>query len=406
MRLPLRRSGASRHRSWACPWTGRSGRPRPVFLEGVRTGKGGWIVTPNLDILRQFTADLAKPRARPGRQPSGCGWPADRLGLPACRNTGAGEGSRQRPRSQPAGGRRPRRGTRLSARRKSRRGRGRRSPAPDESGASELAHTAPRFDSRTTRQSWTGSSSTSGAPADSGPGRPWLSEAGAADPDASARVPRGLVRRRRNLAQLSGRGPVPCADRVATPGSRVDAPPFARTSSPLWALCGAGPPLQPQAVRLGAGHRLLAGPEHPAIETRRTATSRPTMTWSSSSAGTSWDGIWQSERHVAMHLAERHPVLWVDPQISHLSPMRNPAASEALHGPACAGGPEHHPAHPGHGPRCDPAPSARSRRPPGASRGTPSRRGDRRERSHHPRLLAQRHARCRSIGAERLLRDR
>ena len=25
------------------------------FLEGVRTGKGGWIVTPNLDILRQFT---------------------------------------------------------------------------------------------------------------------------------------------------------------------------------------------------------------------------------------------------------------------------------------------------------------------------------------------------------------
>jgi N-acetylglucosaminyldiphosphoundecaprenol N-acetyl-beta-D-mannosaminyltransferase len=26
-----------------------------VFLEGVREGKGGWIVTPNLDILRQFT---------------------------------------------------------------------------------------------------------------------------------------------------------------------------------------------------------------------------------------------------------------------------------------------------------------------------------------------------------------
>jgi N-acetylglucosaminyldiphosphoundecaprenol N-acetyl-beta-D-mannosaminyltransferase len=30
-----------------------------VFLEGVRTGQGGWIVTPNLDILRQFTADVA-----------------------------------------------------------------------------------------------------------------------------------------------------------------------------------------------------------------------------------------------------------------------------------------------------------------------------------------------------------
>lgn len=28
-----------------------------LFLEGVRAGRGGWIVTPNLDILRQFTAD-------------------------------------------------------------------------------------------------------------------------------------------------------------------------------------------------------------------------------------------------------------------------------------------------------------------------------------------------------------
>jgi N-acetylglucosaminyldiphosphoundecaprenol N-acetyl-beta-D-mannosaminyltransferase len=28
-----------------------------VFLEGARGGTGGWIVTPNLDILRQFTAD-------------------------------------------------------------------------------------------------------------------------------------------------------------------------------------------------------------------------------------------------------------------------------------------------------------------------------------------------------------
>ena len=28
-----------------------------VFLEGVRSGQGGWIVTPNLDILRQFTAN-------------------------------------------------------------------------------------------------------------------------------------------------------------------------------------------------------------------------------------------------------------------------------------------------------------------------------------------------------------
>ena len=47
-------------------------------------------------------------------------------------------------------------------------------------------------------------------------------------------------------------------------------------------------------------------------------------------AGTSWDGIWQSERHVAMHLAKSHSVLWVDPQISRLSPMRNPVAGQAL----------------------------------------------------------------------------
>ena len=28
-----------------------------AFQEGVRSGRGGWIVTPNLDILRQFTTD-------------------------------------------------------------------------------------------------------------------------------------------------------------------------------------------------------------------------------------------------------------------------------------------------------------------------------------------------------------
>ena len=33
-----------------------------------------------------------------------------------------------------------------------------------------------------------------------------------------------------------------------------------------------------------------------------------------------------------MHLAERQPVLWVDPQISHLSPLRNPTATRALRG--------------------------------------------------------------------------
>lgn len=48
-------------------------------------------------------------------------------------------------------------------------------------------------------------------------------------------------------------------------------------------------------------------------------------------AGTSWDGVWQSERHLAMQLADRGPVLWVDPQISRLSPLRDSSARRALH---------------------------------------------------------------------------
>src|SRR5690242_8511520 len=44
-------------------------------------------------------------------------------------------------------------------------------------------------------------------------------------------------------------------------------------------------------------------------------------------AGTSWDGIWYPERHVAVHLAKRIPVLWVDPPVSLLSPRyRRPSA--------------------------------------------------------------------------------
>lgn len=47
-------------------------------------------------------------------------------------------------------------------------------------------------------------------------------------------------------------------------------------------------------------------------------------------AGTSWDGVWQSERHIALQLARRGPVLWVDPQMSRLSPLRDPSARRAL----------------------------------------------------------------------------
>jgi len=47
-------------------------------------------------------------------------------------------------------------------------------------------------------------------------------------------------------------------------------------------------------------------------------------------AGTSWDGIWMPERHVALQLARRMPVLWVDPAISFLTPLLDPAARGAL----------------------------------------------------------------------------
>jgi teichuronic acid biosynthesis glycosyltransferase TuaH len=50
-------------------------------------------------------------------------------------------------------------------------------------------------------------------------------------------------------------------------------------------------------------------------------------------AGTSWDGIWQSERHIAMQLARRVPVLWVDPPISYLTPLRDRVAVKAVREP-------------------------------------------------------------------------
>lgn len=47
-------------------------------------------------------------------------------------------------------------------------------------------------------------------------------------------------------------------------------------------------------------------------------------------AGTSWDGVWYPERHVAMHLSRRAPVLWVDPQMSCLTPLREPGLARSL----------------------------------------------------------------------------
>jgi teichuronic acid biosynthesis glycosyltransferase TuaH len=45
-------------------------------------------------------------------------------------------------------------------------------------------------------------------------------------------------------------------------------------------------------------------------------------------AGTSWDGIWFPERHIAHHLSQHIPVLWVDPPVSWLT-RRNRAPGSA-----------------------------------------------------------------------------
>ena len=85
-------------------------------------------------------------------------------------------------------------------------------------------------------------------------------------------------------------------------------------------------------------------------------------------AGTSWDGIWQSERQSrctwrnASRCSGRPADLAPEPDAQ--SGGREGAAGR----PPAPGGSEHHPAHPGHGPRCHPALAPRSRRPSGAPR--------------------------------------
>ena len=69
---------------------------------GRRARHGGWIVTPNLDILRQFTISPESRELILAASSSGCGWPADRVGLAAGRDAGAGEGPWQRPRPEHA----------------------------------------------------------------------------------------------------------------------------------------------------------------------------------------------------------------------------------------------------------------------------------------------------------------
>ena len=93
------------------------------FLEGVRANTGGWIITPNLDILRQSTSDSeshALSMAATHRVADGLPivWASRLAGTPL-----PDEGSRQRPRPEHAGGggQSPRQG--LSSRGQSRGGR-------------------------------------------------------------------------------------------------------------------------------------------------------------------------------------------------------------------------------------------------------------------------------------------
>lgn len=50
-------------------------------------------------------------------------------------------------------------------------------------------------------------------------------------------------------------------------------------------------------------------------------------------SGTSWDDTWLSEKHLAVQLSRHAPVLFVDPSLSVLTPLRKPALRDSLRGP-------------------------------------------------------------------------
>jgi teichuronic acid biosynthesis glycosyltransferase TuaH len=49
--------------------------------------------------------------------------------------------------------------------------------------------------------------------------------------------------------------------------------------------------------------------------------------------GNPWDGNRLGQHHLAAHLSERVPVLWVDPQMSYLTPLNDASAARALREP-------------------------------------------------------------------------
>lgn len=50
-------------------------------------------------------------------------------------------------------------------------------------------------------------------------------------------------------------------------------------------------------------------------------------------SSTSWDDTWLSEKHLALHLSRLVPVLFVDPPVSVLTPLRKPALRDSTRGP-------------------------------------------------------------------------
>ena len=50
-------------------------------------------------------------------------------------------------------------------------------------------------------------------------------------------------------------------------------------------------------------------------------------------SSTSWDDTWLSEKHLAIHLSRLAPVLFVDPPVSVLTPLRKPALRSSTTGP-------------------------------------------------------------------------
>lgn len=50
-------------------------------------------------------------------------------------------------------------------------------------------------------------------------------------------------------------------------------------------------------------------------------------------SGTSWDDTWLSEKHLALHLSKHVPVLFVDPPVSVLTPLKKPALRDSTRGP-------------------------------------------------------------------------